>query len=92
MTIVHTMGAITTDQRRALTKRVNEHFITKNVKYISNAKYASSLSRFNAAMICQFLMEELNDRTINNTGPQQFSSNLTNKINRILDHKKEEIL
>jgi hypothetical protein len=38
VTIVHTMTIISNDQKRILTKKINEHFITKNIKYVNNAK------------------------------------------------------
>jgi hypothetical protein len=45
VTIVHTLDMISGEQRKALTKKINEYFITKNVKYVNNAKYCYYYAR-----------------------------------------------
>ena len=41
ITIIHTLEMVSASQRKQLTKKINEYFISKNVKYLNTVMYVS---------------------------------------------------
>ena len=57
VTIIHTLDILTQSQRKQLTKKINDHFITKNVKYLNTVVYFCAYrGSINAAVLCEHLM------------------------------------
>lgn len=53
------------------------------------SNYVLIWGRFNSAIICEYFMTELSDKVEN---IDRFNSNLTNKINKILEKRPEDIV
>ena len=49
VTIIHTLDFVSIPEKKHLIKRINDYFISKNIKYVNTMKYTFVYFRLNGA-------------------------------------------